>query len=24
VPHEYARAICEYEPERPSVVVART
>jgi serine/threonine protein kinase len=23
VPHEYARAVCEYEPERPSVAVAR-
>jgi eukaryotic-like serine/threonine-protein kinase len=23
VPHEYARAICEYEPERPSIAVAR-
>ena len=23
VPHEYARAICEYEPERPSTAVAR-
>ena len=23
VPHEYARAICEYEPERPSVAVAK-
>ena len=24
VPHEYARAICEYEPERPSVAVAKS
>jgi eukaryotic-like serine/threonine-protein kinase len=23
-PHEYARAICEYEPERPSSVILRS